>query len=85
MLRIYVSAHCIGCATARRLAEHVQAQCPHLALTVIDLDASSIKRPAYVIGTPFYTWHDRVLFMGNPSAEELVKRVDELYESEHCS
>ncbi len=81
MLRIYVSAHCLTCSIALRLAESIQAQCPDLPLEVVDVDAPTADVPSYIIGTPIYTWDDRVLFLGNPSEAELVERIGVLYGS----
>jgi hypothetical protein len=79
MLHIYISAHCNGCATAQRLAERVQTQRPDVPMAVVDVDESAVNIPGYVIGTPFYTWNDRVLFMGNPSETELLERLGALH------
>jgi hypothetical protein len=81
MLRIYVSAHCRSCGMALRLAERVRAQRPSLPLEVIDVDAFGADIPGYIIGTPIYTWGDRVLFLGNPSEAELMERIGVLYGS----
>jgi hypothetical protein len=75
MLRIYVSAHCHGCATALRLADRMRAARPDLPLAVVDVDESGVRVPASVIGTPLYTWNDHVLFRGNPSETELLARL----------
>ncbi len=80
MLRIYISAHCTGCTTARRLAEQVRTERPDVPLAVIDFDDPTVEVPANVIGTPIYTWQDRVVFMGNPSAVELLQRVGTLHD-----
>jgi hypothetical protein len=79
MLRIYVSAHCRSCGMARRLAESVQAQRPSLPLEVVDVDTPDADVPRYIIGTPMYTWDDRVLFLGNPSEAELMERIGVLH------
>ena len=75
MLRIYVSAHCPGCDTARERAEHLRALRPDVPVTLVDVEAPGVEVPPKVIGTPIYTWNDRVVFMGNPSVEELLERV----------
>ncbi len=82
MLRIYVSAHCRTCATALRLAERVQSQRPDVPLEVVDVDAPDADVPSKVIGTPIYAWHDRILFLGNPSETALLERVDVLHDPE---
>ncbi len=75
MLRVYVSAHCPSCPTARRRLAQARAACPALPAQLIDVDAPGARVPPHVIGTPIYTWDDRIIFRGNPAAEELVARV----------
>lgn len=82
MLRIYVSAHCPSCGMALHLAGQVQVQRPCLPLEVIDVDVPDLDVPDYIIGTPIYTWNNRVLFLGNPSEAELLERLEVLYGSE---
>ncbi len=78
MLRVYVSAHCLVCQTAILRAKQLQALRPELPVTVIDVEAPDADVPHNVIGTPIYTWNERVVFMGNPSDQELLERVTEL-------
>ena len=75
MLRIYVSAHCRTCTTALRLAQRVQSHRPDVPLEVVDVDGPDADVPSKVIGTPTYTWDDRILFLGNPSETELLERI----------
>ena len=80
MLKIYVSAHCPGCTTARERAERLRALRPEVPLRLVDVDAPHADVPCNVIGTPIYTWNDRVVFMGNPDEEELLERVTVLHD-----
>jgi hypothetical protein len=82
MLRIYVSVHCPTCASALHLAERVQSQRPEVPLEVVDVDAPGADVPSKVIGTPIYAWHDRILFLGNPSETELLERIGVLHARE---
>lgn len=75
MLRIYVSEYCPSCATARQRFAQLRAQCPDIPTQLIDVDAPEAAVPAEVIGTPIYTWDQRVIFRGNPSVAELVARI----------
>jgi len=81
MLRIYISAHCFTCDTARHLAEFVQAERPDMPVTVVDVDAPDADVPKNIIGTPTYTWNDQIVFLGNPNKAELLRRVSVLYET----
>jgi len=83
MLRVYVSAHCLACRTAIQRAERLEALRPEVPVTVVDVEAPDAVVPRKVIGTPIYMWNDRVVFMGNPSEQELLDRVTVLhYDSE---
>ena len=75
MLRIYVSAHCPACATARARAALLGRRRPDIPLALVDVEAAGARVPRQVIGTPIYTWNDRVIFLGNPSEDELIERV----------
>lgn len=75
MLHIYIADHCYGCDRARRLADMVQTERPAIRMQIIDITRETIV-PTHVIGTPMYLWHDRVLFMGNPSKAELLEVLD---------
>ena len=80
MLRIYVSAHCPGCAIARERAAQLRRRRPDIPLALIDVEAAGARVPRNVVGTPVYTWDDRILYRGNPSEEDLVGRVAELHD-----
>ena len=80
MLRIYVSAHCLSCNTAIQRAERLQVLRPEVPVTVVDVEAPDADVPRNVIGTTIYTWNDRVVFMGNPSEQELLDRVTVLHD-----
>ncbi len=75
MFRAYVSAHCPACPTARRRLAQVRAACPALPAQLVDVDAPGAWVPPHIIGTPIYTWRDRIIFRGNPGEQELIARV----------
>jgi len=78
MLRIYISAHCFGCDTAVQRAKRLRALRPEIPVTLVDIEAPDAEVPPKIIGTPIYTWNDRVVFLGNPSEQELLERVEKL-------
>lgn len=82
MLRIYISAHCTTCDTTRHLAEFVQAERPDMRVSVVDVDAPNADVPKNIVGTPVYTWNDQIVFLGNPSEAELLRRVSVFYDTE---
>lgn len=79
MLDIYISAHCRGCDRALELARRLRVFRPDIPLNIIDIDRPGSEVPQQVIGTPTYVWGGRILFMGNPSEEELLERIDGIY------
>ncbi len=80
MLKIYVSAHCLGCSTARERAQRLGTLRPEVPMELVDVEAPNADVPRKVIGTPIYTWNDRIVFMGNPSEQELLERVTVLHD-----
>ncbi len=82
MLRVYVAADCPGSAISLHLVERLRASCPDLPLAVIDVTEPHADVPEHIFGTPIYTWHDHVLFLGNPSEETLLEQVRKLYDAE---
>ena len=75
MLRVYIAGHCPSCATARLRLEQLRARDPGVPAQLIDIDAPGARVPPQIIGTPLYTWDDRIIFRGNPGEEELITRV----------
>ncbi len=49
-------------------------------MELVDVEAPNADVPRKVIGTPIYTWNDRIVFMGNPSEQELLERVTVLHD-----
>jgi hypothetical protein len=77
VLRIYAAAHCPTYERTSLLIDFLQRRLPVSCIQVINLDAGNVEIPDYVFCTPTYVWEDRVIFLGNPSKEELVERLDQ--------
>jgi hypothetical protein len=73
-LEIVVAADCPGCAEARRIARDIREGLPDVAVHIVDL-ASGVPAPDGVVATPTYVLDGRVLFLGNPRADELIQTV----------
>ena len=80
MLHIYVVEHCPGSPTARIRAERLHERTPEIPLAVVAVDTPGAVVPANVFVTPTYTWDGRIIFLGNPSDQELLAHVRSLYE-----
>ncbi len=74
VLRVYTSAYCVESDTVCRRADRIRAQRPDLPVLVVDVDHPEVDVPATIVGTPMYTWNDRVLFLGHPSEREWLER-----------
>ena len=76
MLRIYSASHCLSYDRTNQLIDFLRRQRPQVPVQVINVDEGNVRVPDYVFGTPTYVWNDEVIFLGNPSEEDLVKRID---------
>lgn len=77
-LKVYVSASCEGCAVALALVEYVRRLRPRHTIEIIDLDQAGAVRPSHVFGTPTYCLDNRIVSLGNPSAQELLQFLDQV-------
>ncbi len=75
-LRVVVSAGCATCRFALKLVESVHRLRPRQPVEVIDLDDRGVPVPAGVIGTPTYLLGERVVWLGNPTLDELLATLD---------
>jgi len=80
MLRVYVADDCPGSPTARQRADRLRARAPEIPIEIIDIGAPGVVVPPAVFGTPIYTWDGRIIFLGNPSDQELLERARSLHE-----
>lgn len=80
MLRVYVTNDCPGSPLARTRVDWLREQAPEIPVEIIEIGTPGTVVPHAVFGTPTYTWNDHILFLGNPSAQELLIRVRSLYE-----
>ena len=71
-LEIYLSDHCDNCQEARRLAELASAV-PGVDVHVVDLDATLAKIPGAVVAVPTYILDGRIISLGNPYPNELLR------------
>ena len=71
VVKIFIVTGCWGCQQALALADWLRQEAPRLVVEVVDFaldpDASSGK----VFAVPTYVDDNRLIFIGNPSKEEL--------------
>ena len=71
-LDIYIADHCENCQEALRLAE-VARSAPGVEVCVINLDTATEAVPARIIATPTYLLDGRVVSLGNPRPDDLLR------------
>ena len=76
-LKVYVSGHSANCSEALRLAEVAAVRYPCVTVQVVDLDTEQTPLPEFIVAVPTHVLEGRVLWLGNPSSEELFARLGE--------
>ena len=74
-LHIYVSETCWACKEARNIAADIKPQFPDMEIELRDLGDD--RRPSRVFATPTYVLDGRTIYLGNPTREELVQKLQE--------
>ncbi len=72
-LDVYIEDTCWACAESRRIVTDVAPECPDVDIEIRNLDDE--RRPKSVFATPTYVLDDRVIYMGNPTREELIQKL----------
>lgn len=78
-LDIYIDDGCLNCEQARRIAERVQKQMPHIEVNLIEITG---ERPDNVFAVPTYLLDGSTLYLGNPSEQELFEKLEAAPSSE---
>lgn len=68
-LQVYITAECWTCDESQRLAVEIATQFPALKVEILDLNR--VERPSTVFAVPTYLFNGRLLFLGNPTYEQL--------------
>ena len=71
-LDIYLANHCDNCNEALRLAD-LAAGIPGVDVHVVNLDAPAAEVPRVVVAVPTYILDGRVISLGNPYPDELLR------------
>ena len=74
-LCVYVSADCLSCSEAVRLAGEIAQRFPRLVTEIINLDEPESQRPDNVFAVPTYVLDGRVLYLGNPYPEQMFAKL----------
>lgn len=77
-LQVVVSRDCPTCEESRTVVLEMHERFPLLEVELIDLDAGN-PVPDGVVATPTYLLDGRVISLGNPRREDLVRKITELH------
>lgn len=69
-----MSSHCGSCGEAVRLTREAAARFPGMDVRLIDLDDGEAI-PEVVVAVPTYVMDGSVVWLGNPTPEELFARL----------
>ena len=75
-LEIYVEAGCSTCDRAWELADAMARLYPGISVDVVDISDSAREVPDAIFAVPTYMLNGTVISLGNPSYEELTKKLD---------
>ena len=72
-LHVYVSDECWSCQETERIIADVLPRFPEISVEVRDM--TDARRPEAVFAVPTYVLNGRVIFLGNPTREELSQKL----------
>ncbi len=68
-LQVYVAEDCWSCRETHRIVADISPQFPQVQVEMLDLENGS--QPPNVFAVPTYLLDGRVIFLGNPTREQL--------------
>lgn len=72
-LQIYISEDCWSCEETHRIVADIAPQFPTVAVEMIDTAETPL--PESVFAVPTYVLDGRVIFLGNPTRDELSYKL----------
>ena len=72
-LQIFITPDCWSCRESQQIAADVAGEFPHIAIELLDLE--EVDRPEHVFAVPTYVFNGDVIFLGNPTREELSQKL----------
>ncbi|MCO5206127.1 MAG: DsbA family protein [Anaerolineae bacterium] len=82
-LDVYVRAGCWSCEESQRIVADMRGHFPGIEIAL--RDTANCSMPTDVFAVPTYVLNDQVLFVGNPSREDLAKRLSAIWPTEEFS
>ncbi len=68
-LTVFVSDHCFNCKESLLIAEEIKQKYPHVAVKVFNVDQA--KPDVDIFAVPTYALNGEVVFLGNPTDQEI--------------
>ena len=74
VLTVFISDHCPSCADAKEIASQVRERYPAIDVETFNVDR---RRPrTEVFAVPTYMLDDRIVFLGNPTDEQIDRLLN---------
>lgn len=70
-LTVFVSDHCFNCKESLVIAEEIKQRYPDVAVKVFNVD--NARPDVDIFAVPTYAFNGKVVFLGNPTDEEIDK------------
>ena len=72
-LDVYIEDTCWACTESRRIVAYIAPLVPNIDIELRDLKDQ--RRPGAVFASPTYVLDGRVIYLGNPTREELLQKL----------
>jgi hypothetical protein len=69
LLTVYISDHCPSCIDAKDIARRVREQYPAIEVETFNVDRGRPRSEVFAV--PTYMLDDRIVFLGNPTDEQI--------------
>ncbi len=73
VLDIYISENCWSCEESLRIANEVAPLFPNVTLNLVDVQENDV--PEEVFAVPTYVLNGKVIYLGNPTREQLIEKL----------
>lgn len=73
-LQVYVSAGCWSCQETHQIVADISPLFPDIHVEMLDMEKGN--QPSNVFASPTYLLDGRVIFLGNPTREQLRLKLE---------
>jgi hypothetical protein len=74
-LEVYIADNCWSCNATKQIVAEIGQQFPSITIELRDIGDE--RRPSCVFATPTYVLDGRTIFLGNPTPEQLLHKLEE--------